>query len=76
MVVGVHIREASSAADANAQAKRSAAYIQILKDYPPEGWDRRHLRTVRHNTGGASPARPDSPGAWMVEFEVSRRWEG
>ena len=75
MLVGVYIREAEDAEDANAQAKLSRAYRQILEEYPSSKWDRRWLRTIRHNVGPSDVPRPaqSGSGAWMVEFEVIPR---
>ena len=74
MKVAVHIRAASSAAEANRLCRLTPAYRQILNDYPATAWNRKHVRTAPHHTG---PAWTDEPGAqregaWTVEFEVEK----
>jgi|SRR6185312_1706841 len=76
MIVSVHVREATSEADANAKCKKLGAYFQILREYPSSKWHRRHVKTAPHFTGTASSTPvPHVPGkvcAWTVEFEVTR----
>lgn len=66
LVLGIYIRFAETAEDANRQCKRTQAYRSILRDYPSAEW----VTTRRHNTGPAGTPTPEGPGAWLVEFEV------
>ena len=73
MMVGVFIRHADNAEDANQQCRGSPAYRKILLEYPSIEWERRHVKTARHNTGPSGTPELKGPGAYMVEFEVTRR---
>lgn len=65
MRLAVCISDAKNAQDANAKAKKSKAYFSILRDYPPEAFERRYVETYLH---------PQSQ-LWMVEFEVEPKGE-
>ena len=71
-MVGVYIRRAVSAEDANAQCKASVAYRKICREHPSTTWHRRYVRTIRHNTGPGDrgEVRTDGIGAYICEFEV------